>query len=166
MVSPELLRRYPFFAGLSHGHISTLAKLADEITVEAEEYFFHEEDELNRFYLLLEGAVSIVIELPERNVDHKVSDQFMRDMKTRDVIVSTIGSGDVFGWSGLIPPYRATAGSKALTSCRVVAIESTELLNIYEEDCQFGLLMTQKAAQVIRDRLRDLRTETLSFIVE
>ena len=166
MVSPELLRRYPFFAGLSHDYLSKIAKISDAISVEEGHYFFHEDEDLDKFYLTLEGAVAIVIELPEKDVQHKVSEQFLRELKTKDVIVSTVGSGDIFGWSGLIPPYRATAGAKAVTDCSVVAVQIQELRDLLEEDCAFGLALTLKAAQIIRERLRDLRTETLSFIVQ
>lgn len=166
MVSTELLRRYPFFAGLSRAHLNTLAKISDEITVEADDYFFHEEDELDHFYIILEGAAAIVFELPERDVKHKIADQFARELKTKDVVVSTVGTGDIFGWSGLVPPYKATAGAKALTRCRVAAVRSKELVTIFEEDYRFGYMMTQKAAQVIRDRLRDLRIESLASAVE
>jgi CRP-like cAMP-binding protein len=164
MVSAELLRRYPFFAGLSHERIVDLSKIADELSVDEGYNFFHEEDELDRFYLVLEGAVAIVFELPERDVKHKISEQFAREMKTIDVTVSTVGTGDVFGWSGLVPPHKATAGAKSLTACRVVALECGKLRDLFEEDYQFGFLMTRRAAQVMRDRLRDLRIESLAFI--
>ena len=165
MVSPELLRRYPFFAGLGRVQLKTLSKISDEISAEADFHFFEEEDLLSHFYLLLEGAVAIIFKLPDREVKHKISEQFARDMATKDVTVSTVGSGDVFGWSGLVPPYRATAGAKALTQCRVIAIESEALRDIFEDDSQFGYLMSQKAAQVIRDRLRDLRIESLASVL-
>ncbi len=166
MVSTELLRRYPFFAGLDHDRLSKLAKISDEISMGANQYFFQEEDDLNHFYLILEGAVAIVFKVPERDVKHKISEQFARDFKTKDIVLSTVGSGDVFGWSGLVPPFKATAGAKAITPCRVVAVRSKELVQIFDEDNRFGFLMTQKAAQVIRDRLRDLRIESLAFITD
>ena len=166
MVSTELLRRYPFFAGLSRDHLNTLAKISDEITVEEDDYFFHEDDELESFYIVLEGAAAIVFRLPERDVQHKIADQFAREFKTRDVVLSTVGTGDIFGWSGLVPPYRATAGAKAITRCRVIAVGSRDLVSIFEQDYRFGYVMTQKAAQVIRDRLRDLRIESLAYSVE
>jgi len=162
MVSTEMLRRYPFFAGLGREHLTTLARISEDITVEADDYFFREEDVLEHFYIILEGAAAIVFELPERDVKHKIADQFTREFKTKDVVVSTVGTGDIFGWSGLVPPFRATAGVKALTRCRAIAVGSKELVGIFEEDYQFGYVMTQKAAQVIRDRLRDLRIESLA----
>ena len=165
MISPEVLRRYPFFSRLSMDQITVLAKLATEKTVDTDHFFFREDEESSNFFLLLEGAVAIVFELPEREVEHKISDQFTRKLQTRDVVVSTVGPGDVFGWSGLIPPHKATAGAKAVTPCRVVSFNCIELLKEFEEDCAFGYLMTQKAAQVISERLRDVRIETLSTIV-
>jgi CRP-like cAMP-binding protein len=166
MVSNELLRRFPFFAGLSQEHLSTLAKISDEVNTEADHYFFREDDKLDCVHLILEGSVGIVFRLPKRNIRHKISEQFERELKSEDVIVSTLGLGDVFGWSGIVPPFKATAGAKSLTKCRVIAIQSNELLELFEDDYRFGYLMTQKAAQVIRDRLHTLRIETLAFNIE
>jgi CRP/FNR family cyclic AMP-dependent transcriptional regulator len=167
MVSPELIRRYPFFSGLDYDHIVKLAKVADEQTVETGHYFFHESDDLQNVYLLIEGAVAIVFEVPDQDVEQQVSGQLTGKLKTKDVTVSTVGSGDVFGWSGLIPPYTATASARAITSCRVVSFDCRQLLQThFEEDCRFGYIITQKAAQVIRERLRDLRIESLAHLVE
>lgn len=163
MVSPELIRRYPFFSGLDMEQITYLAKLADEEILDEGHYLFREDEETNQFYLLIEGAVGIIFELPERQVEQKLSDQFARKLKTKDIVISTISPGEVFGWSGLVPPHTATAGAKTLTQCRVITFETKELMKIFEEDCRFGYIMTQKAAQVMRDRLHDLRIESLAF---
>jgi hypothetical protein len=71
----------------------------------------------------------------------------------------------VFGWSALVPPHDATTSGKATTPCRVVAFNAQELQRTFVEDSDFGYLMIQKMAQVVRDRLRDLRTESLSHMV-
>ncbi len=166
MVSPELIRRYPFFAGLNYQHIVTLAKVADEQSVETGHYFFHEGDEMGHFYLVVEGAVAVIVEVPDQDVAHEISGQLTGKLKTRDVTVSTVGTGDVFGWSGLIPPYQSTAGAKAIMPCRVLVFDCRELRPIFEEDCRFGYVMTQKAAQVIRERLRDTRIESLADLTK
>ncbi len=46
----------------------------------------------------------------------------------------------------------------------VPAHDCEELLPLCDEDHEFGHLMTQKVAQVIRDRLRDMRIESLSRV--
>lgn len=165
MISSEVLRRYPFSAKLSIDQLNTLAKLATELTVDTEHFFFREDEQLKNFYLVLEGAVAIVFELPAREVEHKISEQFTRKLQTKDVVVSTVGPGDLFGWAGLVPPHNSNAGAKAVTPCRVVAFDCQELLSAFDEDCGFGYIMTQKAAQILAERLRDLRIESLASFV-
>lgn len=150
MVSLELLRWYPFFAGLTREQLLTLARAGGEVAGHEGHYFFHEGEELDHFYIILEGAVAIVIELPEQD---------------KEVVISTVGPGEVFGWSGLVPPHDATAAAKAVTPCRVVAFDCLDLRRHFEEDYRFGYLMMQKAAQVIRQRLRDTRIQSLAYYV-
>ena len=165
MISSELLRHYPFFAGLSNEQIVALAKMSRELTVEADYYFFHEGDAMNNFYLVVEGVVAIVIHVPEPDVEHKISEQLTGTMQTSDIVISAVGPGEVFGWSALVPPHKAMAGAKATTPCRVVAFDCLELRRNFEDDCRFGYLMTQKAAQIIRERLHAMRVESLAHSV-
>lgn len=165
MVSPELIRRYPFFAGLRINHITALAQAAEEKIIPEGVYLFHENAVLHDMYLLLDGAVGIAMELPARNMVHPVADQLMHEMKTDAVIVTRIGPGDVFGWSALLPPHHATAAAKTLTSCHLAAFDGRQLLQLFADDTEFGYLMTQKAANVIRGRLHDMRIESLMHLV-
>ncbi len=165
MISPELLRRYPVFAGLTHENIVTLANTAKELAVEEEHRFFHEGEEVHEMFLLLEGAVGIIMELPAQAVAHSVANQLTSEYETEDVVLSAVGPGEIFGWSGLVAPYETMAGAKALTSCRVVAFDCEALQDAFKSDCHFGLIMMQKTAQVIRERLRDRRMESLAQAV-
>lgn len=148
MVSPELIRRFPVFSGLTIEQIVSLAKVAEERRFDRDHYFHHEGDELNTFYLLLNGEVAIVSRLPERE---------------REIILHTLGVGDAFGWSAFVPPYSSTAGAKAVTACDVIMFDAKELRMEFEADYQFGYVMMQKIAMIIRDRLNTLRIETLAY---
>ncbi len=165
MISPELLRRYPVFAGLTHENIVTLANAAEELTAGKEHQFFREGDQLHEMYLVVEGIVGIVMELPAKNVTHSVANQLTNEFKTEDAVLSAVGPGEIFGWSGLVAPHETMAGAKALTPCRVVAFDCTVLTEAFKSDCEFGMIMMQKTAQVIRGRLRDLRMESLAQVL-
>lgn len=149
MISPELLRRYPLFGGLTIDQITALAMAAEEIEVEEGCWFFRQDQELHELYLVLDGQVGIIVELPRQQV-----------------VTSTIGPGDIFGWSGLVPPHETTAGAKAMTRCRVVRFDCQRIRNTFPSNWQFGCLMMEKMAQVIRERLRDLRMEALPAYVQ
>jgi len=163
MVSPELIRRYPFFACLTHEQLIAIAKVATDQSFPAGHRFFQEGDPLKEFYLLIEGAVGIVIPVTNSDISQDVSVQLTGGLETKDITVSTVGTGDIFGWSALIPPTNATAGAVAVTRCRTLAFDCKALRASFKEDASFALLMTQKAAQVIRERLRDMRIESLSI---
>jgi CRP-like cAMP-binding protein len=165
MVSVELLRRFPFFAGFNPDQIGDLARVAEEIDVKAGHQFISEGERLANFYLILEGTVGVIIKIPDREIEQSLTRHITNNFISRDITVSTVGEGEVFGWSALIPPNMSTANVKSLTSCRVLAFDYQELQPIINEDCCFGHLLTLKAAQVIRDRLRDRRIENLAELV-
>jgi CRP-like cAMP-binding protein len=166
MISPELLRRCPVFADLSDDNLVTLTKVAADVMVEAQHIFFETEEELDHFYVVLEGEIGIWTQLPDRDAELKLSHQLSRHLTTKEIILTTVEPGEIFAWSALIPPYKATSAAKAITPARVVAFDCRELRKCFEEDYFFGYQMMQKTAQVIRKRLRAIRFKSLAFIAE
>lgn len=165
MISAEFLRRHSFFAGFTLDHIDDLARVASEKSVSAGYQFITEGERLTNFYLVLEGSVGIIIKVPDWEVNQSLTRQITNNFITRDVTVSTVGAGEVFGWSAIIPPNHSTATVKALTDCLILDFDYQQLQPIIEEDCCFGHLLTVKAAQIIRARLRDMRVESLADLV-
>ena len=151
MITPELISRYPFFSDLELKDIKILATTAEGSKLEGGEFIFHEGDELRYFYIVVEGAVGIILE--GCGVDKK-----------SETVISAIGPGHVFAWSSLVPPYQATASAKALTPCWLIAFDSKKLLENFHNDCTFGFRIMQKIVQISRDRLLDARIESLVFL--
>jgi CRP-like cAMP-binding protein len=134
MVSPELIRRYPYFSGISMESIKLLANIAEEIESEQDQYFHHEGEEIDKVYILVEGEVSLITTLPQQD---------------KEVVINTLGTDDVFGWTSLLPP--------------LIEFDARELRTKFEEDYQFGYLMMIKIAQIIRERLDSIVIETLAY---
>lgn len=148
MVSPELIRRYPYFSGISMESIKLLANIAEEIESEQDQYFHHEGEEIDKVYILVEGEVSLITTLPQQD---------------KEVVINTLGTDDVFGWTSLLPPYTAGASAKSITGCKLIEFDARELRTKFEEDYQFGYLMMIKIAQIIRERLDSIVIETLAY---
>jgi CRP/FNR family cyclic AMP-dependent transcriptional regulator len=162
MLSPELLCRYPFFAGLGNDQISSLAQLSEEITVEPGRYLFYEGVGLTRLYLVREGRVAITLSQPEVSSRYIIPPPGAR---TREVTVSLVGVGDLFAWSSLVPPFKATSNALAVAPSKLLAINSAELRQLFEIDPRFGYQVMLRVAQVARDRLQDLHCESLARAV-
>ena len=151
MVSPELIRRYRYFSSVSNQQLNMLASIAEEVEFEPGHYFHNEGDKINNFYIVYEGDVSLVKTLPQQD---------------KEVVINTIGTGDVFGWTSLLPPYTAGSGAKAVTKCKLIEFDSAKLLERFDADKEFGYLMMIKIAQVIRERLDAIVIETLAYHAE
>lgn len=148
MVSPEVIRRYPYFSGLSIEKINLLANLAEEVDVERDHYFHHEGEDIGAVYLILGGDVSLITPLPQQDAE---------------VVINTLSTGDVFGWTSLIPPYTAGAGAKSVTACNLIKFNAAQLRDEFETDYQFGYIMMRKIAQMARERLDAIVIETLAY---
>jgi CRP-like cAMP-binding protein len=164
MISPQITRRYPFFAGLTHDQIYNLSTIANEQTVAPGHTFFREGEQLDKLYFVLDGTINIVVSVPDQNELHEKADQILGNLVTEDITVSTLGPGEIFAWSALIRPYMATAGATAATSSRVIAFERKDLNEKFRDDISLGFLMLEKVAGVIRLRLRDMHIQSLAFV--
>ncbi|HMQ31288.1 MAG TPA: Crp/Fnr family transcriptional regulator [Chloroflexaceae bacterium] len=158
MVSPELLHRYPFFAGLGCEQLGSLARLAEPLTVETGGHLFYEGVGLTSLYLVIEGRVAITLSRPEVISRVIIPPPGAR---IREVAVSLVGVGDIFAWSSLVPPFKATSNARAATRCKLLAIDAAELRQLFELEPRFGYEVMVRVAQVARDRLQDLHYESL-----
>ncbi len=163
MISHELVRRYPFFSGLNHDQIAALAMAGEEIRADEGHCFFREGDKLRNLYLVVEGKIAIAIAVTDHGAKQNVAELIVGNYITEDLDVSSVGPGQIFAWSAFIPPNVSTASARATTPCRVVAFDCEELMQIFQDDCQFGYLMLQKVAGVIRQRMRDMRIQSMTL---
>jgi CRP/FNR family cyclic AMP-dependent transcriptional regulator len=150
MVSPELLRRFPFFSGLTDEEIKSIAMVSDEERHEADTFIFREGDKAQKMYVLIEGTVDIMVNTDEEGLERET--------------VSTLNHGDVFCWSSVVEPHSLTASAFAATPVRVVAIDGAGLRAMFELDCHLGFRILQKAAVIISERLKDTRIQMLSLV--
>jgi hypothetical protein len=59
MISPELLRRYPFFGLLTDAQLKAIAMIAQEENISSGTQIFKEGNKADTFYLLLQGSVDL-----------------------------------------------------------------------------------------------------------
>jgi CRP-like cAMP-binding protein len=150
MVSPELLRRFPFFAGLTDEELKSIAMISEETKYEANSFIFRERGKAEKLYVLLEGTVDIKVNTDEEGLQQET--------------VSTLTHGEVFCWSAVVEPHILTASAFAATPATVIAIDGAGMRALFELDCHLGYRILQKSAEIISSRLRDTRIQMLSLV--
>jgi CRP/FNR family cyclic AMP-dependent transcriptional regulator len=150
MVSPELLRRFPFFGNLTDEELNSIAMISEEQKYEANTFIFRERGQAEKLFVLIEGNVDIMVNTDEEGLE-------------RDT-VSTLTHGDVFCWSAVVEPHTLTASAFAATPVTVIAVDGAGLRAMFELDCHLGYRILQKAAEIISSRLKDTRIQMLSLV--
>jgi CRP-like cAMP-binding protein len=155
MISVELLRQYPFFSKLSEEQLAFLVSVAREETVEVGQFVCKNGVELDHFYLIIEGNLEVLFELPQLIVNYKAIGQ-PSQIQSEFMNVGRLDPGDICGWSGLVPPYIATSSVRAVSQSNLILFDAKKLLEVFEDDCRFGFFMIQAAAQAIGKRLQNV----------
>ena len=151
MVSTELLRRYPFFGGLTDGQLKALAMIADEKNFMPGSIIFEECDNADKLYLLTEGNV----DLSYRSID----EMHAYATPPKEFYAGSINPGEVFGISALIEPYKNNATAKVSVPSHAIIFDAIELRKLLEQDLPLAYNLTRQTVIVLMDRLISLRVQ-------
>lgn len=149
MISPELLRRYPFFGFLNDTQLKAVAMIAEEITIKPGESILEVGKPAEALYFLVEGNAEL---------HYVVEDQFDPTVR-KELYISHINPGEIFGISALIEPYQYTGTIRAVGVCRVLQIEAAALRALCEVDLTMAYGLMRQTARAAMERLGDTRVQ-------
>jgi CRP-like cAMP-binding protein len=149
MISPELLRRFPFFGFLDEAQLKAVAMLSEEIEVEDGTLVFDTGKPAEALCLLTEGSLELYYAVVDRE------DPELR----KDFFLSEFSVGDIFGISALIEPYVYTASVRTSAQSRVVKMDGVGLRALCEVDLKLAVGLMKATAKTAMERLSDTRVQ-------
>jgi CRP/FNR family transcriptional regulator, cyclic AMP receptor protein len=149
MISPELLRRYPFFGNLSDAQLKSIAMIAEEVSWEKGVIVLEECEPANYFFLLLEGDVDLFYR----------SEDKLNPKTRKDFLVGEINAGEIFAISALIEPYVYSASVKTARQSRAIKFDAIELRKLFDQDANLSCLMMTQVAKAAMERLAYARVQ-------
>ena len=141
----EVLGDVPFFAGMSEEQLALIAGCGSHTSFDAGTVLFREGDAADTFYVVRHGTVAIDLHSPTRG----------------SLTVETIESGEVIGWSWLIPPHRWHFDARAITPVRATVFDGACLRRKCDDDPALGYDLMKRFAQVFVERLQWTRLRLL-----
>lgn len=145
MISPELLRCYPFFSRLNDKQLRAIAVFSCEVSYAQGECLFETDQESRALFFLIEGDIDL---------QYIVTDRENPNLRTV-FWIGRVNPGEPFGISALIEPYRYTATAIANSLCRVIEIGASALRSLCEDDIEVAAILMRHTAQAAMSRLRD-----------
>ncbi len=140
MLSPEQLRRFPFFGGLMAEELASIAMIAEEVRFPDGAIIFRDGELATRLYVLESGAIDLVYHI-ERTDGDEIS------------FVGSIAAGEPFGVSTFVEPYRLMASGVAQGPVRAIAIDAPGLRGLCEQNCHLGYTVMLQITRALAERL-------------
>ena len=131
--------------GLSEEESRLVMELGEPAAHPAGTVLFHTGADADRLYLLKSGRIDL--SLPMR----------IRD-REEDILLEEKRPGEIFGWSGLVPPHRFTLKALAPVASELLTFPRTKLLAHFAKHPTVGLAVTRNVAAVIGHRLQVFQT--------
>jgi len=114
-----------------------LAPIATLVEYEPGAVILHEGRPTPFLGVLTAGRVALRLQVPARG----------------PYVVVTLEPGDVFGWSALVPPHRATSDAVALTPVRAMALDAERLRDVLGDDHELAAQLLPIVLRCVSERL-------------
>ncbi len=149
MISPELLRRYPFFATLSDAQLKRVANQCEEVEFAENDNIFTECDPANALYLLISGGVEFIYK----------SEEEYHPTTTKEFNVGEVNPGEVFGLSALLEPYSLNTTARCTLNSRLICVDAAGLRGLFAQDSALGMHIMTQALRSAMERMAGLRAQ-------
>jgi len=143
MISPELLRRYPFFGHLSQAQLAALAMIAEEVKLKDEQVVLEEGKPAHALYFLLEGGIDLYYTVKED----------ARKKECKEILVCQVNVGEPYGISTLIEPNVLTASGRSNGDSRALQFDGKALKDAMKADPGLELVLVREMAKAAIQRL-------------
>jgi CRP-like cAMP-binding protein len=147
-MNTDLLNRFALIEGFTEEQINLLHPLIDDVTFETDQVIFDQGDQANFLYFVLEGKVSIRFNPEDGPV----------------LSVAEVDEGDVFGWSAAMGSDSYTSSAICTESGIFVRMKGEELKNLCQEYPETGILILNRLAGVIAQRLRGTHEKVVELL--
>ena len=141
----KALADHPFLEGMSPEQISLIAGCASNEVFREGEMIFREGDSATAFFLIRSGQVSIEAHIPQKGA----------------MPIRTRRTGEAFGWSWLLEPYRWHFDVRATELTRAIVLDGKCLREICDDDHDLGYEIMKRFAHIIVERLEATRLQLL-----
>jgi CRP-like cAMP-binding protein len=154
MVSTELLRRYPLFAGQNNYMLEEIAMLSNEVTKAEGDWLFHENEDANKLYLVLDGAVALTLFVYLNGEEQHLASSH------------SLGKNEIVGWSSIVPPHQYKVGARAVKESHLLVIDAVPLRQLLDDNPEYGYHFLCQIAEVVSERFMLVNIQIMSLMAD
>ena len=139
-VSTTLLRNVPLFAGLDEAQLKVLARVIVRTSFSRNITIIRAGDPTDTLYIVINGRLKVLL----------------CDDQGREVILSLLGPGEVFGEMGLLDDSPRSANVVTQEPCETLSISKTDFKRILAENSELSLMVMRGLVKRLREADRKI----------
>lgn len=143
----SVLAAQPFLKWMDERHIDAIAECAVSAEFQGGQFLFRQNQDASFFFLITHGRVDVELFSAQGG----------------PVVLQSLRSGDVLGWSWLVPPHHWRMDARAVDDTSAIALDAEKLREKMEQDHELGYELMKRFILVITQRLESARLELLSL---
>jgi CRP-like cAMP-binding protein len=145
MSEKKKIANFEIFEGLATDEINNILSMGQEVEYEDEVIIFEDSSLPSDFFILLEGRVSVEIDVSHGGKNGR-----------KRVQLAILRNGDVFGEIGLLEGKRRLASVKAIAKVLVLKIKGDKLTEYFAENTNTGYRLMRNLARILSQRITDV----------
>jgi CRP-like cAMP-binding protein len=146
----SILADHPFAKDMPPQVLSTISGCCSNAVYHPGDYIFREDEPADHFFLIRHGLVALEIHVPQGP----------------PIVVETLETGDIFGWSWLLPPYRWSSDARASEQVRLLKLDGVCLRGKMESDHLLGYEIYRRFLPIMARRLSTTRLRIVELVIE
>jgi CRP-like cAMP-binding protein len=144
----DLIEEFALIEGFSKEHAEVLSPLIEDVEYGADQVVFSQGDKAVYLFFVLDGKVLIQFKPEDGPV----------------LTVSDVEKGGVFGWSSAMGSALYTSSALCTGPGRFIRMEGAELKTLCQEHPETGILILNRLASVIAQRLRGTHEQVVQLL--
>lgn len=164
MIDKEMLKNFAIFSDIPQECLSEMVQWGKVIEFNPNETVFQNGESASDVYGVVEGAVELSLVVKDKilktDIKYEESIQTHMEIIEKDIIVGSIGPGEIFGWSAFIKPRLFTTTARCSRATRVISLPADKIKGLFDRNLQVGYVFMEQLSEIISQRLRD-RTDKL-----
>ena len=143
-----ILDRFALCEGISRDQVEILSPVMVSVEYHAGQTIFGQEERADYLYFIIDGRVSIQFKPEDGPV----------------LTVANLEEGGVFGWSSALGSACYTSSAVCMDESLFVRIAGDDLKNLCQEHPETGILILNRLAGVIAQRLRGTHDQVVALL--
>lgn len=139
MAGIDDFKQFEIFNVFSENQLAELSKITENITFQKGDQIYQEDDRANRFYLVVDGLVSL------NKIDPGEEIGISFEKRER---------GGLFGAACFMEPQQYTLNALCLKDSEVMSIDADKLFKLFQEDPDLGYKFMKEVAKIYFDRYK------------